>query len=101
MSAEAVVGSDGVTGLTVKHSVEAESLASGIPCVPDVKSARQQYLPIAVIVAAAERTGCVVALVTVCVSTVVPPVVQVSVAFAIGPQRLKTSEPVQIPAPPV
>ncbi len=39
---DASVGTAGVTGVTVKHSVAEASLASGMPVVPDANSPRQQ-----------------------------------------------------------
>src|SRR5262245_1151742 len=78
---EAVVGIIGTTGLTTKHSFAEESLASGTPLVPDVKTPRQQYLPADVTCAAAERIGNTVVLSTempAAAPICVPPVEQVS-----------------------
>ena len=57
----ACVVSVGVTGLTAKHSGFGlplpASLAFGTPVVPEVNSARQQYVPTEVTVAVSDRMG--------------------------------------------
>ena len=64
------VVSVGVTGFTVKHSLARLSDPSGTPFVMWTKSARQQYRPTDVRVAASERIGCVVVLLMVCVDPI-------------------------------
>src|SRR5439155_10844215 len=98
--APAAVASVGVTGLTVKHSlglVAPLSVASPSPDVPDVKVPRQQYRPTEVTVAAAERTGMVVELLTGPELIEVPPLTQLSVSL--GPHRKKDSVPFQVEMP--
>jgi hypothetical protein len=92
----------GVTGLTTKHSftgvASAGSIASGTSVVPEVNVALQQYRPTDVIVAAGESTGSGVAWMIVWDEPIeVPPASQLP--FAIGPQRLNASDPVQLVVP--
>jgi len=91
----------GTTGFTVKHSVEAESLAFGTPFVPEVKSARQQYLPADVTAAAAETMVAGLGLLTLFTDigppTAVPPDEHVPVA--IGPQSENCRLPDQFVVP--
>jgi hypothetical protein len=86
------VVSVGFTGLTVKHSVLALSLAGSTPGVVDVKSPRQQYRPAEVTVAAGEIT--VPFVVTDVDPTLTPPVShRVVESAANGPQRWNETEP--------
>jgi len=101
-SADAWVGTNGITGLTVKHSPNVASVAFGTPLVPDVNSPRQQYPPADVSCAELERIGKVVALLTgIGAPICVPPPVQAEKGLpsAVGPQRKNVRVPVQVDAP--
>jgi hypothetical protein len=95
----AFVESVGVTGLTVKHSVELESddppRSLGLVAV---NSARQQYRPASVSVMLLEVTFPFP--VTVLLPASAPPLVQRSVELvAVGPQRWNATEPLKVDVP--
>ena len=105
----AIVATPGITGLTWKHSVAADSVTLGTPAgLIAVNSARQRYLPADVMVAAAERIGEAVALLTGFPAAgrigPVPPAEQVAGLPAVGarsagPHRKKFRLPLQVVGP--